>query len=129
MRGLGKSLLLAFVAAGIVLSLPAGGLAGAGGSLTVTPSTILLTTAFTVSGCGYPVPTSISFEVVGPKKSGIDYFTAGEPIGADGCFSEEWSAWWGVTGVYRITSSYRDARGATHKAAVASITVVGDSTP
>jgi hypothetical protein len=129
MRAFSRSLLAAALAAGFAVCLPAGGLAGAGGSLTITPSTIPLTTTFTVSGCGYPVPTSVSFEVAGPKKSGIDYFTAGEPIGPDGCFSEQWTAWWSVTGTYQITASYRDAKGSTHKAAVASITVVGDSGP
>ena len=97
--------------------------AGGGGTLSVS-SPVVLGQTFTLSGCGYPAPTSISFEVTGPRKSGIDYFTAGEPLtDPGGCFSETWTAWWGVAGAYQITSSYRDSRGATHKAAVVKFTV------
>jgi len=94
------------------------------GSLSVSPSTVPLGSTFTVSGCGYPVPSAIVFEVVGPKKAtpAIDYFTSGEPVGPDGCFSETWIASWSVAGAFELFSSYRDAKG-THKAAVVKFTV------
>lgn len=97
----------------------------AGGTTLSVSSPVVLGQTFTVSGCGYPAPTSISFEVTGPRKSGIHYFTAGEPLtDPSGCFSEPWTAWWSVAGDYEITSYYRDSRtGASHKAAVVKFTV------
>jgi len=111
---------------GLLAAVPAGGLA-AGGGLIATPNPVAQNGAFTLSGCGYTVPTSLSFEVTGPKKAtpSIHYFTAGEPLGVDsgGCFSEQWTAWWGVTGTFQITSWWRDAKGATRKGAVLALTV------
>ena len=102
---------------------PAGGLA-AGGSLAIDPTTVPLNSTFTLSGSGYVVPTSLSFEVTGPRKSDIHYFTAGEPLTDPcGCFSEQWTAWWGVTGDYQISSWWRDSKGATHKGGVVKFTV------
>src|SRR4051812_7036678 len=120
-----RRLLLALVVAGLVVAAPVGGLAAGGGSLAVDPATVPPGSTFTLSGCGYPVPPSLSFEVPGPRKSNIHYFTAGEPLGTDsgGCFSEQWTAWWSVTGDYQITSYYRDSRFATHKAGVVKFTV------
>ena len=123
-----KRVLLAFLVAGIVAAVPAGGLAAGGGTLVLSPATVTQYSTFTLSGCGYPVPTSLSFEVTGPRKAAVDihYFTAGEPLGTDsgGCFSEQWTAWWSVTGDFQITSMWRDSKGATHKAGVATLTVV-----
>lgn len=92
------------------------------GSLTITPTPVVLGTTFTIAGCGYPVPTSLSFHVEGP---GIDYFTAGEPLAADsgGCFSDAWLAWWSTAGGYQITSFYRDSKGSTRKVTVVKFTV------
>lgn len=110
--------------AALLAVVTAGAVHAAGGTLTATPSSVALGGSFTLAGCGYPVPTSISFEVTGPRKSGIHYFTAGEPLtDPSGCFSEGWTAWWGVTGAYQITSYYRDSKGATHKSAVVKLTV------
>ncbi len=97
--------------------------AGAAGTLSVNPGTVALGSTFTLSGCGYTAPGSISFEVVGPRKSGIDYFTSGEPL-ASSCFSETWTAWWTVAGSYQITSYTLDAKGMRKKAAVVTFTVV-----
>lgn len=113
--------LAAVAAAALALAAPA----AAVGDLAVSPSSVQLGDSFTLSGCGYPVPTSISIEVSGPKKSGIHYFTAGEPIGADGCFSQSWTAWWSATGTYQITSWWRDGKGATRKGAVVKLLVTG----
>jgi hypothetical protein len=120
-----RRLLLALVVAGLVVAAPVGSLAAGGGSLAIDPASVPLGSTFTLSGCGYPVPTSLSFEVSGPRKSNIHYFTAGEPLATDsgGCFSEQWTAWWSVTGDYQITSYYRDSRFATHKAGVVKFTV------
>jgi hypothetical protein len=91
----------------------------------VSDDPVTLGSTFTLSGCGYPTPTSLSFEVNGPRKSGIHYFTAGEPLtDPSGCFTDEWLAWWGVPGDYQITSWYRDSKGATHKVTVVKFTVV-----
>jgi hypothetical protein len=120
-----RLLLLCVVA--LVAAVPGGGLAAGGGSLTATPNPVAQNGVFTLSGCGYTVPTSISLEVTGPKKSDppIHYFTAGEPLGADsgGCFTQEWTAWWGATGTFQITSWWRDSKGSTHKGAVLALTV------
>ena len=113
----------ALLAAAFASTIWESALAAGGGTLSVS-SPVVLGQTFVVSGCGYPAPTSISFEVNGPRKSNLHYFTAGEPLtDPSGCFSETWTAWWSVTGDYQITSSYRDARGATHKAAVVKFTV------
>jgi len=111
-------LLFATALAALVLA-PA---AGAAGSLTATPNPVPLGGTFTLSGCGYN-SGSISFEVVGPKKSGIDYFTSGEPL-VDGCFSDPWTAWWGVAGDYQITAYTLDSKGMRKKEAVLKFTVV-----
>lgn len=111
-------ILLAAIGAALLLA-PA---AGAAGSLTATPNPVTLGSTFTLSGCGYN-STSVSFEVVGPKKSNIDYFTSGEPL-VDGCFSDQWTAWWGVAGDYQITSYSLDAKGMRKKEAVLKLTVV-----
>lgn len=111
-------MLLAAIGAALLLA-PA---AGAAGSLTATPNPVPLGSTFTLSGCGYD-SGSISFEVVGPKKSGIDYFTSGEPL-VDGCFSDPWTAWWGVAGDYQITAYALDAKGMRKKEAVLKLTVV-----
>jgi hypothetical protein len=98
----------------------------AGGGTVSVSSPVVLGQTFVVSGCGYPAPTSLSFEVTGPRKSGIDYFTAGEPLtDPGGCFSETWTAWWSVAGAYQITSFYRDSDGSTHKAGIAKFNVTG----
>lgn len=112
-------LFLAALGAALVLA-PA---AGAAGTLSVSPDPVTLGSTFTLSGCGYTAPGSISFEVVGPRKSGIDYFTSGEPL-TDSCFSEQWTAWWGVAGSYQITSYTLDAKGMRKKEAVLKFTVV-----
>ena len=108
---------LAVLAAAFVLA-PA---AAAAGSLSVS-SPVTLGSTFTLSGCGYTAPGSISFEVAGPHGSGIDYFTSGEPL-TDSCFSETWTAWWGVAGDYQITSYVLDAKGMRKKAAVVKFSV------
>ena len=113
----------ALLAAAFVSTIWESARAAGGGTLSVS-SPVVLGQTFLVSGCGYPAPTSISFEVSGPRKSGLHYFTAGEPLtDPGGCFSETWTAWWSVTGAYQLTSYYRDSRGATHKAAVVNFTV------
>ena len=76
-----------------------------------------------MSGCGYTAPGSISFEVVGPRKSGIDYFTSGEPL-TDSCFSETWTAWWGVPGDYQITAYTLTVKGMRKKEAVVKLTAL-----
>ena len=121
-----RRLLLVLLAAGLLAAVPAGGLAAGGVTLAVDPASPVLGQSFVLSGDGYPTPTSISFEVTGPRKSGIHYFTAGEPLDAasGGHFEESWLAWWGVAGDYQITSYYRDSKGSTHKAAVVKFTVV-----
>lgn len=111
--------LLAALGAALVLA-PAA--AAAAGTLAVSPDPVALGGTFTLSGCGYTAPTSIVFEVVGPRTSGIHYFTAGEPL-TDSCFSEEWLAFWGVAGDYQITSYTLDAKGMRKKAAVVKFTV------
>ena len=112
-------MLLAVLGAALVLA-PA---AEAAGSLSVSPSPVALGSTFTLSGCGYAAPGSISFELVGPKKSGIDYFTSAEPL-TSSCFDEQWTAWWGVAGDYQITSYTMDAKGMRKKEAVLKFTVV-----
>jgi hypothetical protein len=101
---------LTLVVAAVLAAVTASSQAAGGASLTITPTPVPLGSTFTLSGCGYPVPTSLSFEVVGPRKAATDihYFTAGEPLtDPSGCFSEDWTAWWSVTGDYQITSYYR----------------------
>ena len=84
----------------------------------------MLDQTFLVSGCGYPAPTSISFEVSGPRKSGLHYFAAGEPLTQpSGCFCETRTAWWSIAGASQITSYDRTSRGSTQKAAVVKFTV------
>ena len=121
---------LVLAVAALFAAVTAGGKAAGGGALTVTPTppdlNVTLGHTFTLSGCGYPTPTSLSFEVVGPRKATTDihYFTAGEPLtDPAGCFSEDWTAWWGVAGDYQITSYYRDSHGSTRKVAVVKFTV------
>jgi hypothetical protein len=117
-----KKLLLALAVAAL-LAVSSAGIATAGKSgLTIDPTTVPLGSAFTLSGCGYPTPTSISFHVVGPT---VDYFTSGEPlpVSSGGCFSETWIAWWTDAGAYSITSFYRDTKGSTRKVAVVKFTV------
>jgi hypothetical protein len=117
---------LTLVVAAVLAAVTASSQAAGGASLTITPTPVPLGSTFTLSGCGYPVPTSLSFEVVGPRKAATDihYFTAGEPLtDPSGCFSENWTAWWSVTGEYQITSYYRDSHGSTRKAAVVKFTV------
>ena len=97
--------------------------AAAAGTVTVNPDPVTLGSTFVLSGCGYTAPGSISFEVVGPKKSGIDYFTAGEPL-TDSCFSETWTAWWGVAGDYQIVSYTETDKGMRKKDAVVKFTVL-----
>ena len=109
--------LLAVLVAAFVLA-PA---AAAAGTLEVS-SPVTLGSTFTLSGCGYDAPGSISFEVVGPRKSGLDYFTSGEPL-TDSCFSETWTAWWTFPGDYQITSYVLDAKGMRKKAAVVKFSV------
>jgi len=120
-----RRLVVTALAAAVLAALPEGGLAAGGGNLSADPPTVQLGQTFTLSGCGYPVPTSISFEVSGPRKADppIHYFTAGEPIGADGCFAEVWTAWWPVAGDFQITSMWRDSKGKTNKAGVLKLTV------
>jgi hypothetical protein len=103
--------LLIVLAAGVLALAAAGGSSAGKAGLTADPSIVARGSTFTLAGCGYQAPTSLSFKVVGP---GVDYFTAGEPL-TTGCFSESWTAWWATAGVYSITSYYRDAKGATHK--------------
>jgi hypothetical protein len=112
----------AAVIAVATMSTAAGGVAQAKGSLTISPTPVVLGSTFTLAGCGYPTPTSLSFEVVGPD---VKYFTSGEPLGADsgGCFSDQWTAWWSTPGDYQITSFYRDAKGSTRKVTVAKFAV------
>ncbi|HET7450282.1 MAG TPA: hypothetical protein VFJ78_06760 [Gaiellaceae bacterium] len=112
-------MLLAAIGTALVLAPTA----GAAGTLSVSPDPVALGSTFTVSGCGYTAPGSISFEVVGPRKSGIDYFTSGEPL-TDSCFSEQWTAWWSVAGDYSINSYTLDAKGMRKKEAVVKFTVV-----
>jgi hypothetical protein len=122
-----RRLLLALLVVGLVAIAPVGSLAGGGGTLTVSPASVPLGSTFTLSGDGYPTPTSISFEVSGPRKADppIHYFTAGEPLdeASGGHFSESWVAWWGVAGEYQITSYFRDSKGGSHKAGVVKFTV------
>ena len=122
-----RRLLVTLGIAGLFAAVPSGGLGAGGGSLSATPNPVVQNGTFVLSGCGYPAPTSISFEVTGPKKSDppVHYFTAGEPLGTDsgGCFEEQWTAWWGVTGTFQITSWWRDSKGSTHKGAVLALTV------
>ena len=110
-------MLLAALVAAFVLAPTA----AAAGTLEVS-SPVTLGQTFTLSGCGYTAPGSISFEVAGPHGSGIDYFTSGEPLTAP-CFSETWTAWWGVAGDYQITSYVLDAKGMRKKAAVVKFSV------
>jgi hypothetical protein len=117
-----RRLAAALAMAGL-LAASSAGLASAGkGTLTIDPSPVARGETFTLTGCGYPVPTSLSFHVVGPN---VDYFTAGEPLAADsgGCFSDTWLAWWSDAGAYQITSYYRDSKGSTRKVAVVKFTV------
>ena len=121
--------LLTLLAVGLVAVLPVRGLAAGGTTLVVDTAplaSVTLGSTFTLSGAGYPVPSSISFEVTGPRKAvqAIHYFTSGEPVGADGTFSETWTAWWSVAGDYQITSWWRDSKGASHKGAVVKFTAV-----
>lgn len=116
--------LLVLLVVVIAACVPAGGLAA--GGLTLSPGTVARGGTFTVSGTGFTVPTSISFEVTGPKKADppIHYFTAGEPLAdACGCFSETWTAWWSAAGTYQITVWWRDSHGSTRKGGVATLTV------
>lgn len=116
--------LLPLLVAAAVAVVPAGGLAAGGTTLTVSPASVPLGSTFTLSGSGYAVPTAVSFEVTGPRKSGINYFTSAEPLSDPcGCFSESWTAWWGVAGDYQITSWWLDDKGARHKGAVVKFTV------
>ena len=123
MRRLAILVAAALLAAALISTVWESALAAGGGTLSVS-SPVVLDQPFVISGCGYPAPTSISFEVSGPRKSGLHYFTAGEPLtDPSGCFSESWTAWWGITGDYQITSYYRSSRGSTQKAAVVKFTV------
>jgi hypothetical protein len=117
-----RRLLAAVGTAVLLVSLTAGLVDAGAGTLTIDPTTVARGATLTISGCGYPVPTSISFHVVGPS---VDYFTAGEPLDATsgGCFSETWTAWWSKAGAYSITSYYRDTKGSTRKVAVVKFTV------
>ena len=81
-----------------------------------------MTECGTSAGITHISPGSISFELTGPNKSGIDYFTSAEPL-TDPCFSETWTAWWGVAGDYQITSYTLDAKGMRKKVAVVKFTV------
>ena len=105
----------------VALALVAVPTAAGAGTLSVS-SPVTLGSTFTVSGCGYDT-TAIAFEVAGPRKSGIDYFTAAQPVGANGCYSDTWTAWWGVAGDYQITSYALDSKGGRKKAAVVKFTV------
>jgi hypothetical protein len=114
-------LLIVGLSAAILAIASVGVAAGGKGTLTVDPTPVPQGSTFTLSGCGYPTPSSLTFRVVGP---GTDYSTAGEPLPlADGCFSDEWTAWWSETGSYSITSYYRDAKGALRKVAVVKFAV------
>ena len=110
------SLLVLAVALALVVAPTAVG----AGTLAVSPN-VTLGSTFTVSGCGYDT-TAIAFEVMGPRKSGIDYFTAAQPV-TGGCYSDTWTAWWGVAGDYQITSYALDSKGGRKKAAVVKFTV------
>jgi len=110
----------AVVAVGMLSTATVTNVAEAKGGLTVTPASVVLGSTFTIAGCGYPAPTSLSFHVVGPN---VDYFTAGEPLATD-CFSEQWQAWWSTPGAYEITSFYRDSKGSTRKVTVVKFAVV-----
>jgi hypothetical protein len=112
-----KALLAAAVVALVLVP------AAAAGTVAVNPDPVTLGSTFTVSGCGYTAPGSISFEVVGPKKSGIDYFTSGEPL-TDSCFSETWTAWWGVAGDYQIIAYTLTDKGMRKKEAVVKFTAL-----
>ncbi len=106
-------LLLTLVAAAILAVASISGTASAKGALTINPTTVARGGSFTLAGCGYPVPTAISFNVEGP---GVDYFTAGEPLtSTDGCFSETWLAWWEqprhVLDQHRTSVTRRDPSG------------------
>ena len=114
-----KRVLLPLLAAGLVAV--SAGHAGGKGGLAIDPATVTRGSTFTLSGCGYPTPTSISFHVEGPV---VNYFTAGEPLTGDGCFSQTWTAWWAEAGDYSITSYYRDAKGSTRKVAVVKFAVL-----
>lgn len=118
--------LLVLVAVAIAACVPAGGLAAGGGGLSVSPGSVARGDTFTLSGTGFTVPTSISFEVSGPKKADppIHYFTAGEPLTDPcGCFSETWTAWWSAVGTYQITVWWRDSHGSTRKGGVVALNV------
>ena len=118
-----RSLLIVVLSAVALAALAVSSAVGKG-TLTVDPDPVARGSTFTLVACGFPVPTSVSFEVNGPRKSGIHYFTAGEPLTDEsGCVSDEWTAWWGVAGDYQITSWYRDSKGSTHKVAVVKFTV------
>jgi hypothetical protein len=128
-----KRLLLGLLAAGVLAAAPSGGLGAGGMTLVVDPApldSVTLGCTFAVSGSGYIAATSISFEVTGPRKADprIHYFTASEPIAADGTFSDSWTAWWSVAGDYQLTSFWRDSKGASHKGAVVKFTAV-DAAP
>jgi hypothetical protein len=113
-----KPMLIALAGAVLVLAASATQV-GAKASLSVDPDPVTLGSTFTVSGCGYPAPTSITFKVVGP---GVNYFTAAEPLATD-CYESEWTAWWSEPGAYQLTSYYRDSKGALRKATVVKFTV------
>lgn len=118
--------LLVVLSVAAAAAVPAGGLAAGGPGLVATPNPVAQNATFTLSGCGYAAPTSISFEVTGPRKAEtpIHYFTGAEPLtDPSGCFSEQWTAWWSATGTFQITSWWRDSHGSTRKGAVLSLTV------
>ncbi len=117
-----RRLLVGVLLAGALAAVVVGSALGKA-TLTVDPDPVTLGASFTLAGCGYPDGSSISFEVTGPRKSGIHYFTSASPVPAGGCYSDDWVAWWGVEGAYQITSWYRDSKGATHKAAVVKFSV------
>ena len=121
MTGAAKFALVSLVAA--VLAVGTSGVALAVGTLEASPTPVVLGSTFTLHGCGYPAGSAVSFEVSGPKKSGIHYFTASEPSDSDGCFTDDWTAWWAVAGEYQITSWYRDGKGSTRKGAVLKLDV------
>src|SRR4051794_29462221 len=121
-----KRLIFTVLVLGLVAGAPGGGLAAGGSTLTVDPTTVQLRQTFTIEGCGYPVPTTLTFEVTGPRKADtqIHSFTSADPLPSpDGCFSEQWTAWWGVAGAYQVPSMWRDRKGTSHKAAVVKFTV------
>ena len=101
-----------------VLAVATGGGALAVGTLEISPTPVVLGSTFTLHGCGYPEGSAVFFEVSGPKKSSIHYFTTAEPSDTDGCVTDEWTAWWDVAGDYQITSWYRDGKGTSRKGAV-----------